>query len=248
MTGEAQGVSAGQIAERGPRRIQEMDAQERPRERLEAYGAHDLALRELLAIQLRTGLKGRSALELAEDLLHSFGGIKGLAGASVAEMEAIHGVGKSKAVQIAAGIELGKRLYEAHAATAQLINNPQGVYDLLWTTMRDERQEIFVALALDTKNQLIRRQALTRGTVNASLVDAREVFHLAVSLKASSLIVAHNHPSGDPSPSKADLDVTRRLVQAGQILDIPLNDHVVIGHNRYTSLRATTDIWANARV
>jgi DNA repair protein RadC len=220
-------------------RIREIPSDERPRERLIRYGADSLSTAELLAILLRTGTEQRSAVGLADHLLSSacFGSLRGVANATVEEMAQVHGIGPAKAAQIKAAIEFGRRLVAASPEERTKIRSPQDVYNLLGPTLRDERREHFIALLLDTKGGVFRQCTVSVGDLSSSLVHPREVFTEAVRRSAASIIVAHNHPSGDPTPSPEDIAVTRRLVEAGELLGIELLDHIVIGDSRWVSLR-----------
>lgn len=218
-------------------RIREIPADERPRERLIHYGADALSTAELLAILLRTGTAQRSAVGLAEHLLAVFGSLRGVANATVEEMAQIHGLGPAKAAQIKAAIEFGRRLVAASDEERPRIHSPQDVYNLLGPSLRDAKKEHFVALLLDTKGGVSRTVTISVGDLSSSLVHPREVFTEAVRRSAASLIVAHNHPSGDPAPSPEDAQVTRRLVEAGELLGIELLDHVIVGDNRWVSLK-----------
>nr|CAA9251190.1 UPF0758 family protein [uncultured Armatimonadetes bacterium] len=218
-------------------RIREIPADERPRERLVKYGADTLSTAELLAILLRTGTEKYSALGLANHLLSTFGSLRGVANATIEEMSAIHGLGPAKAAQIKAAIEFGRRLVAASPEERPKIRSPRDVYNLLGPTLRDQNREHFVALLLDTKGGVLRTRTVSVGDLSSSLVHPREVFTEAVRHSAASLIVAHNHPSGDPAPSPEDVQVTRRLCEAGELLGIELLDHVVLGDSRWVSLK-----------
>jgi DNA repair protein RadC len=218
-------------------RIREIPADERPRERLIQYGADSLSLHELLAILLRTGTEQRSAVGLAEHLLSHFGGLRGLSAATVEEMAGVHGIGPAKAAQIKAAIEFGRRLVAASPEERPKITSPRDVYNLLGPSLREEKREHFVALLLDTKNGVLRQHTVSVGDLSSSLVHPREVFVAAIRHSAASLIVAHNHPSGDPTPSPEDAAVTRRLQEAGELIGIELLDHIVLGDHRWVSLK-----------
>lgn len=218
-------------------RIREIPADERPRERLIQYGADVLSTAELLAILLRTGTERHSAVGLAEYLLSTFGSLRGVAGATIAEMAQVHGIGPAKAAQIKAAIEFGRRLVAASDEERPKIRSPRDVYNLLGPSLREEKREHFVALLLDTKNGVLRTRTVSVGDLSSSLVHPREVFVEAVRHSAASLIVAHNHPSGDPTPSPEDAAVTRRLQEAGELLGIELLDHIILGDNRWVSLK-----------
>jgi DNA repair protein RadC len=217
--------------------IHEMREEDRPRERLIHYGPSALSNAELVAILLRTGNAQVSALGLAELLLRDCGGLKGLMTADLNTLQQVKGIGQAKSVEIAATAELGRRLAKFTPFESVIIRKPEDAVGVLQSDLRDERQEVFKALLLDTKNKVIKNVEISRGTLDSSLVHPREVFAPAVSAIAASIIVAHNHPSGDPTPSSEDIQVTSRLVEAGRILGIDVLDHLVIGHNRWVSLK-----------
>jgi DNA repair protein RadC len=223
--------------------MREMDQSQRPRERLEREGADNLHDRELIAILLRTGWRGASVLIVADQLLTRFGTLEALAKADVADLRAVKGVGKSKAIDLKAAFTLAKRLSQRARQARPDISTPQQVAD----SMRDELMlldhEEFHILLLDKKNRLIRSQRVTQGTLDATVVDARKVFEPAITDSAASVILVHNHPSGDPTPSREDIALTKELVKAGQILKIDVLDHVIMGRktkdraNEYVSLK-----------
>ncbi len=200
-------------------------------------GAEALSHAELLAILLRTGTKRESAVLLASRILKECGSLRGLVDMSVGELTAIRGIGPAKAVQLRAGIELGRRLARSAGSEAPVIRKPEDAADLLMEELRYLKKEHFVCLFLNTKNQVIARETLSVGTLNASLVHPREVFRAAIKCSSASIICIHNHPSGDPSPSPEDIAMTRRLKEAGELAGIDVLDHLVIGDNRYTSLK-----------
>lgn len=218
-------------------RIKEMPRGERPRERLQHYGAQALSTAELLAIVLRTGVDGENVIRLAERLLAEFGGLPGLARASFAELCRVRGVGPAKVTQLKAALELGRRLQMATPEERPVVHSPADVASLLGSEMALLPQEEFWVLHLDTRNRVVRVQRLYRGSLNQATVRVAEVFRDAIRDNAAAIIVAHNHPSGDPTPSSQDIALTRALVEAGQLLDIPLLDHVIIGWGRWVSLK-----------
>ena len=216
--------------------IKEMPSDERPRERLEKYGASALSTAELLAIHFRTGTKERSAVGLGELLLSEFGGIKGVANASIVELIRVKGIGKVKAIEIAASVELGRRLAAHISVDRPFIKGPRDVEYLLMPEMRDQTKEIFKTLSLDSKNRLLKAETISVGTLSSSLAHPREVFRSAILANAASVIIVHNHPSGDPTPSQEDISVTKRLCEAGKLIGIEVLDHVILGDNRSVSL------------
>jgi len=209
--------------------IKELPVNERPRERLEKFGADSLSDAELLAIILRTGASKLSAIDLARHLLKKFGSLKTLAKASLDELCEVSGIGKTKAVQIKAAFALGARFSNSHDGDRPEIKTARNVVELMLDEMRLYDQECFKILLLDTKNRLIRAETVTLGILDASLVHPREVFRIAIRANCSSVIVLHNHPSGDPTPSEDDNQVTRSLKEASSLLGIELADHIIIG-------------------
>ncbi len=218
-------------------RITDLQASERPRERLAEIGAHALNTAELLAILLRTGLPGENAVQLGQRLLHTFGGLRGLHRASFSEVCAQHGVGEAKAAQIKAAIELGKRLRDDDEEEGRIIHSPSDAADLVMYDMVGLVQENLWVILTDTRNRVISIEKLYQGSLNASTVRVAELFRAAIIRNAASILVVHNHPSGDPTPSPEDIALTRAVVQAGRLLDIQVLDHLVIGRKRYVSLK-----------
>jgi DNA repair protein RadC len=217
--------------------IKDFPAEDRPRERLIRTGAESLSNQELLAILLRTGTKEESVLELANRLIRHFEGLRFLKDASLEEMTAIKGIGTAKAVQILAAIELGRRIANLQHDARYVIRTPQDGANYVMNDMRFLSQEHFVCLYLNIKNQVIHRQTIFIGSLNASIVHPREVFKEALRRSAASIICFHNHPSGDPSPSKEDIEVTKRLAECGKIMGIEILDHLIIGEKKFVSLR-----------
>ena len=208
---------------------------ERPREKLVKKGAKALKKEELLAILLRTGLKGKNALEIANDILVKYGDKK-LLGASYEELRNIHGVGPTKAVQILAAIELGSRLFKEKSEKEIYINSPEDIIKEL-AHIKENKKENFVVLYLDARNKLIYKETVSIGSLNANLVHPREVFEPAVRYLAAQIVLAHNHPSGDPEPSEDDLEITKRLIESGKILGIEIVDHIIITKTGFTSFK-----------
>lgn len=207
------------------------------RTRLIQMGADALSVSELLAIIMRTGTGDMTALMVAEGLLAQFGNLRGLSHASIEELATVHGIGPSKAVQIKAAIELGRRLVAASPEERMKIRSPRDVFNLLAPMLREERREHFIALLLDTKNGVLRTRTISVGDLASSIVHPREVFAEAIRHSAASIIIAHNHPSGDPEPSPEDIAVTKRLAEAGELLGIEVLDHIVLGHDRFVSMK-----------
>jgi DNA repair protein RadC len=209
---------------------------DRPRERLWSLGPAVLTATELLAVIVGTGLGGRSALDVAAVLLEvSEGSLRRLARRPRAELLRAEGIGPAKAARLLAAFELGARLAREERPPALRIREPEDVVRLFDGRLRDLQVEEFHLLALDSQSQVLREVLITRGLLNSSLVHPREVFRAAIAEAAAGIIVVHNHPSGDPTPSAEDRTVTRQLAEAGRLLDLPLYDHVVIAGDRYVS-------------
>ncbi len=219
-------------------RITDLGPGDRPRERLRDQGAQVLHNNELLAILLRTGVAGLNSVQLAQELLMKFHGLAGLHEANYAELVASRGIGDAKAAQIKAAIELGRRLAAEKPEQRHLIQSPEQAAELLRYEMSALDQEHLRVLLLDTRNQLLRIVEVYHGSLNTSLIRISEVFRDAVRDNAAAIIVVHNHPSGDPSPSPEDIAVTRAIVEAGKLLDIEVLDHLIIGQGRFISLKA----------
>lgn len=217
--------------------LRDLPQEERPRERMIQSGAEALSHAELLAILLRTGTKQESALLLAQRLLNQIGSLSKLADMSLMELTRIKGIGPVKALQLLAGLELGRRISRIRHSDAVSIRRPEDAVDLVMESMRHLRKEHFVCLFLNTKNRVLAQETVSIGTLDASLVHPREVFRAAIKHGAASMICVHNHPSGDPTPSREDVDITKRLMEAGELVGIEVLDHIVIGDNQYVSLK-----------
>ncbi|MBO8172541.1 MAG: DNA repair protein RadC [Bacillaceae bacterium] len=217
--------------------LKEVPSEERPRERLIENGVERLTNTELIAILLRTGSRHLSAVALAQQVLSRSGGLRGLFDMSLGELTQLKGIGPAKAVQILAGIELGRRLSRESRTSGSPLHSPQAVADLLMEDLRYFSKEHFICLFLNTKNRVISRKTIFVGSLNASIVHPREIFKEAIRQSSASIICAHNHPSGDPTPSREDINVTKRLVKAGDIVGIDVLDHIIIGDTSYVSLK-----------
>lgn len=217
--------------------IRDMISDDKPRERLINVGAQAVSTAELLAIILRVGIRGESVLRLAERLLAHFGGLTGLARASISELQEVRGIGPAKAVEIKAALELGRRLIATSPEERPSITSPADAANLLMSDMMLLEQEHLRVILLDTRNKLLRVVPVYVGSLNSSSVRVGELFRAAIKENAAACIVIHNHPSGDPSPSAEDIRVTRQLVSAGKLLGIDVLDHVVIGYKKYVSLK-----------
>lgn len=211
---------------------------ERPREKLLRRGAPILSDAELLALIIRTGdsVTGRSAIDLGRALLQECGDLRTLAGATVSELCAVKGMGTAKAASIKAVLEMASRVNsERLMICSERFTSPEQVYNHYHYAFRDRRKEYFMALLLDGKNRIMREIQVSEGSLNQSIVHPREVFNPAVRESAAAVILVHNHPTGDPAPSREDLEITRRLREAGDIMGIKVLDHIIIGDGRFTS-------------
>jgi len=210
--------------------------EERPRERLLKHGADTLSDAQLLGIILRTGAGGKTAIDVGRELLDTLGGIAGIARAGIAELCKVQGIGPAKAAEIKAAMELGRRHQRPTLAGASLCAS-QEVAEYFHPRLRDIKKEEFRCVLLDTKNRVIREETVSSGSLTASLVHPRETFKTAVRESAAAVIFVHNHPSGDTKPSQEDILLTRRLVQAGDLLGIKVLDHVIVGDGGHFSFR-----------
>jgi DNA repair protein RadC len=218
-------------------RIQDFETNDRPRERLEKLGAGALSNAELLAILLRTGLPGENAVQVGQRLLKHFGGLSGLHRTTFDELKKQKGVGEAKASQILAAIEMGHRLAKEELDDKPVIKSPADAAALVQYEMSGLPQENLWVFLLDTRNRVMKIEKLYKGSLNASTVRIGELFKSALTNNAASIILAHNHPSGDPTPSPEDVALTRAVQQAGRLLDVEVLDHIVIGHNKFVSLK-----------
>ncbi|SCG83738.1 DNA repair protein RadC [Proteiniborus sp. DW1] len=218
--------------------IKDLPEDERPREKLYKYGPKALSNTELLAILIRTGSRENTAIELSQKLLAGKKeGIYFLTDTSLQEIMKVKGIGKCKAAQILAAVELGKRVMSSAHNNKAKITSPTDVVDLLMLDMIHLKKEHFKIVMLDTKNQVIGIEDISVGSLNSSIVHPREVFKEAIVKSSASIILVHNHPSGDPTPSKEDIAITRRLAEGGDILGVKVLDHIIIGNNKHISLR-----------
>ena len=217
--------------------IRNMPTNERPRERLQYYGAGALASSELIAILLRVGTEGESVLHVAQRLLSKYGGLPGLARASFDELCQEKALGPAKVTQIKAALKLGKRLLVSSPLDRPQVRSPAEAAELLMAEMGLLEQEQLRTILLDTRNTVIGIPIIYQGSLNSAAVRVGEMFRHAIKANAAAMIVAHNHPSGDPAPSPEDVRVTRSIVEAGKLLDIDVLDHVVIGHQRFVSMK-----------
>jgi DNA repair protein RadC len=218
-------------------RILDLAVENRPRERLIRVGAKAVSTTELLAIVMRTGVGGENVVRLAERLLATFKDLPGISRASIAELQSVKGVGPAKAVEIKAALEIGRRLMAAAPQERARITAPSDAANLLMSEMSLLEQEHLRVILLDTRNGVLGTSTVYIGSLNSSVVRVGELFRAAIKENAAAVIVAHNHPSGDPSPSPEDIRVTRQLVDAGKLLDIDVLDHIIIGNQRFVSLK-----------
>ncbi|MDW2875780.1 DNA repair protein RadC [Cytobacillus sp. T106] len=217
--------------------IRDFPQDERPRERFIQNGPESLSNHELLALMLRTGTKEESVLQLSNRLLTHFEGLRLLKDATLDEMTSIKGIGMAKAIQVLAAVEIGRRISSLSYDDRFVIGSPEDGAKYVMNDMRFLSQEHFVCLYLNTKNQVLHKQTIFIGSLNASIVHPREVFKEAFRRSAASIICIHNHPSGDPAPSREDIEVTKRLAECGKIIGIDVLDHLIIGENKYVSLK-----------
>ncbi|MDA3129270.1 DNA repair protein RadC [Aliibacillus thermotolerans] len=217
--------------------LKDFPVSERPREKMIREGPQQLSNQELLAILLRTGTKDESVLEIAQRVLLHFDGLRLLKEATIEELLTLKGIGQAKASELQAALELGRRIYTFRERERYAIRSPEDVAAFVMEEMRFYTQEHFVVLCLNVKNEVIHRQTLFIGSLNSSIVHPRELFKEALRRSAASVICLHNHPSGDPSPSPEDIEVTKRLSECGRILGIEVLDHVIIGDHKFLSLK-----------
>jgi DNA repair protein RadC len=218
-------------------RIADLENKERPRERLQQGGAKTLNSAELLAVLLRTGVQGESAIDLGQRLLQTFGGLAGLQRTEFEALEETHGMGAAKASTLIAAIELGRRILIADPESRPRISSPADAAGLVQYEMGALEHEHLRVILLDTRNQVLEIEELYRGSLNSSPVRIAEVFRPAIRRNAAALILVHNHPSGDPAPSPDDIALTKAIREAGRLLDIELLDHLVIGQGRFVSMK-----------
>ncbi len=220
-----------------PVMIRDLPLEERPREKLVLHGAGSLSNAELLAILIRTGNRSESAVQVATRILAKGKGLRSLPDLSLEDLQENKGIGPDKAVTIKAALELGSRLATAPVDASGSITNPRQAAERFMEELRYKKKEYFYILLLNTKNQVIAKEEVSVGSLNASIAHPREIFNMPLRKSAASVILCHNHPSGDPSPSQEDLQVTRRLVDAGNILGITVRDHIIIGDGSYFSFQ-----------
>ena len=224
-------------------RLKDQPASERPRERLVARGPDALTHAELIAILLRTGLKGVNVVQVSQNLLQKYGSLNALALAPVDELRKVNGIGRDKAATLVAAFALARRMEQERREESPVLDNPETVVNFIRESNRLKNVESFQVLLLNTRKRLIRVESVSDGTLDTLLVHPRDVFRAAIAANAAGVVLVHNHPSGDPSPSEADIKVTRDLIRAGQLLKIEVVDHLIIGRaaadraKDYASLR-----------
>ncbi len=228
-------------ADDGPRRLtlKELPADERPRERLIQQGADALTPAELLAIIIRDGTPRESALDIARRLLKMFGGLRGLSEKSTAQLCEVKGIGPARAAQVQAALSLARRLGARTLSRGQQFTGAKDVFDHFYADLRYRKKERFLCVLLDVKNRVIREEVISDGGLTAAMLDPKELLRAAMAVSAAAIIVVHNHPSGDPQPSRDDLHVTRRIKEVCSLAGIRLLDHVVIGEEGFVSLAET---------
>ncbi|SMB92142.1 DNA replication and repair protein RadC [Desulfonispora thiosulfatigenes DSM 11270] len=217
--------------------LKEYPEELQPRERLDKYGVRALSDRELIAILLTTGSTKKTALEIAEQVLTRHNGLRGILDISLEELSSFDGIGIAKASRIISAVEIGKRISLKGQEFKPTIKSPEDVANLLMEKMRYLDREHFKVILLNTKGQVIKCETISIGTLNSSLVHPRELFKIAIRRSAASIILVHNHPSGDTSPSREDIQVTKKIMEAGKLLDIKVLDHIIIGDKSFLSLK-----------
>jgi DNA repair protein RadC len=217
--------------------IQSLPEEERPRERFLKQGAESISTTELIAILLGSGMRGKSVVQLAQELLVTFGTLRKLADATIEELCQIKGLGIAKAIQLKASFTLGLRASQQMTQKKYRVEQPVHAYQLLKDQLQHEKREHFMIIMLDVKGYVINFDTISIGTLSRSLIHPREVFYPAIRHKAATVVLAHNHPSGDPTPSQEDIEVTEKLVSVGSLLGIPVKDHIIIGENTFVSMR-----------
>lgn len=216
--------------------VKDLPLDDRPREKLLLRGAQNLSDAELIAILLRTGKKGKSVLEIAREIIKSDGNLAMVATRTVDSLKKIDGIGNDKAATLAAAFELSRRiLSQTKWFSLQKIMSPQDIADIFIPILRDEVKEKFIVVCLNSANRIIKQEVISVGNLNSSVVHPREIFKVAIDNSSASIILIHNHPSGNPEPSNEDIQITKKVVESGKILDIPVFDHLIIAGETYTS-------------
>ena len=216
--------------------VKDLPIDDRPREKLLLRGAHNLSDAELVAILLRTGKKGKSVLEISREIISSEGNLAMLATRTVDSLKKVDGIGNDKAATLAAAFELSRRiLSQSKWLSNRKITSPQDIAEIFIPILRDEVKEKFIVVCLNSANRVIKYETISVGNLNSSVVHPREIFKVAIDNTSASIILIHNHPSGNPEPSNEDISITKKIVESGKILDIPVFDHLIIAGEMYTS-------------
>jgi DNA repair protein RadC len=216
--------------------IKDLPLDDRPREKLLMRGSQSLSDAELVAILLRTGKKGKSVIEIARDIISSEGNLANLATRTLDSLQKVDGIGKDKAATLAAAFEISRRiLSQSKWFSNKKIASPQEVAEIFIPILRDETKEKFIVVCLSSANKIIKHETISVGNLNSSIVHPREIFKVAIDCSSASVILIHNHPSGNPDPSNEDIAITKKIVGAGKIMDIPVYDHLIIAGETYTS-------------
>lgn len=216
--------------------VKELPLDDRPREKLLLRGSQNLSDAELVAILLRTGKKGKSVLEISRELISNEGNLAMLATKTADSLQKISGIGKDKAATLVAAFELSRRiLSQAKWFSNQKVTSPQEIADIFIPMLRDDTKERFIVVCLNSSNKIIKHETISIGSLNSSVVHPREIFKVAIDCSSASIILIHNHPSGNPEPSNEDIRITKKVVESGKILDIPIFDHLIIAGDTYTS-------------
>ncbi len=221
--------------------VRDLPKTERPRERLIKLGSEALSAQELLALIIARGVSGKSVMNIAQELLSKFGNIKNVSEATIEQLCQIKGIGPAKAAQIKACFEIARRIENQEIEQNKLkkftLGSPEGVVKLARPILKDKKKEYFLVFPLDSRNQIMKEEIVSIGSSNASIAHPREIFKRTIANNAASVIIVHNHPSGDPEPSEDDLEITKQLVDAGKILGIEVSDHIIIGQKSFTSFK-----------
>ena len=220
-----------------PFTLHDLPKEERPRERLKKIGVDNLSLAELLALVIEKGKRGENVLTIAQNLISHFGNLAKIKEATIEELCQVKGIGFATACKLKAAFKLGEKAQETTAKYGQKIQSAKDVFKLLKNDLGDKKKEHFKVLSLDSRNNLIGVDDVSIGTINANLVHPREVFKTAIQHLAASVVIAHNHPSGDPEPSEDDIEITKRLVEAGKLIGIDILDHIIIAKDNFFSFK-----------
>jgi DNA repair protein RadC len=216
--------------------VKELPPDDRPREKLLLKGAQNLSDAELIAILLRTGKQGKSVIEIARELISNEGNLSMIASKTVDSLQRVSGIGKDKAATLAAAFELSRRiLSQSKWLSNKKVTSPQEIADIFIPILRDENKEKFIVVCLNSANKIIKYETISIGNLNSSIVHPREIFKVAIDCSSASIILIHNHPSGNPEPSNEDVSITKKIVESGKIMDIPVFDHLIIAGESYTS-------------